>query len=153
MRTPLKKKRKRFKLDVSVFVLLIRDGKILFIQRQPETGFQGTWSLPAGGLDPNETVFQAAARETWEEVRIRVKVSDLKHVHTIHCLTNGNNWIGMFFTTTEWEGEPLIAEPDKHQALDWRNLNDLPAELRLYVRQAIMAIQENKTMTTFGWSG
>lgn len=59
------------------------DGRLLLIQRSDN----GLWAMPGGGLEPGETVAQAAAREVLEETGIAVDVtgvvgiySDPKHV-------------------------------------------------------------------------
>src|ERR1700710_1142172 len=44
------------------------EGRIL-LQR----GTHGSWSLPAGGIDPGEAPAQAVIREVWEETGLRVR--------------------------------------------------------------------------------
>ncbi len=50
--------------------------KILLCKRAiaPRYGF---WTLPAGFMEINETTLEAAVRETWEEARARVDVTEL----------------------------------------------------------------------------
>lgn len=56
----------RHKLKVAVYVLLIKDDKIL-LARRSKTGWQdGNYTIPSGHLDPNETIATAAIRETQE---------------------------------------------------------------------------------------
>lgn len=49
---------------------LIRDGagRVLLQRRSDD----GTWSLPAGAVDPGESPAQALVREVWEETGLRV---------------------------------------------------------------------------------
>ena len=49
---------------------LIRDdaGRVLLQRRSDD----GTWSLPAGAVDPGERPAEALAREVWEETGLRV---------------------------------------------------------------------------------
>jgi ADP-ribose pyrophosphatase YjhB (NUDIX family) len=49
------------------------DGRIVLLKRTIEPA-RGKWSYPAGYMEMGETVAQAAARETHEEVCARVKV-------------------------------------------------------------------------------
>lgn len=48
-------------------------GKIYLLRRAIEPA-RGLWSHPAGYMEMGETVEQAAVRETWEEIRTRVRL-------------------------------------------------------------------------------
>jgi 8-oxo-dGTP diphosphatase len=50
------------------------DGKVLLARRAIPPGI-GRWVFPGGYMDRGETVPQAAERETWEEVRLRVRAT------------------------------------------------------------------------------
>jgi len=56
--------------------LPIWEDKVLLCKRaiQPR---QGLWTLPAGFMENNETVEQAAARETWEESKANIEQLEL----------------------------------------------------------------------------
>lgn len=55
-------------------VLLIDDaGRVLLIENNVDVGAAAThWITPGGGTDPGETPAQAAARELYEELGVRV---------------------------------------------------------------------------------
>lgn len=57
-------------------------GQILLCRRaiEPRTGF---WTFPAGFMEMGESTEQAAARETLEEARARVEITDLYAVFTL----------------------------------------------------------------------
>ena len=61
---------------VAVGVVIVRDGKILLIQRGKEPG-RGLWAVPGGMVDVGETLQQAAAREAREETCLEVEVGEL----------------------------------------------------------------------------
>ena len=42
---------------------------------------RGKWNLPAGHLDPNETIFDGAKREVFEETGIKMDVLRLGFIH------------------------------------------------------------------------
>ena len=60
----------RPKVGVGVFVL--KDGKILMGKRKGAHG-EGSWSLPGGHLEFNESWDMCAVRETMEETGVTIK--------------------------------------------------------------------------------
>ena len=58
------------------------NGQVLLCRRAIEPR-KGYWTLPAGFMELGEAVHEAAAREAWEEARIRV---DLDSVYTLMSL-------------------------------------------------------------------
>ena len=51
-------------------------GRVLLCRRAIEPR-HGYWTVPAGFMENDETLAEAAARETWEEARARVALGDL----------------------------------------------------------------------------
>lgn len=51
-----------------------KDGKYLLVQEAQEK-CRGKWNIPAGHLDPNETIFDAAKREVKEECGFDVELT------------------------------------------------------------------------------
>jgi mutator protein MutT len=58
---------------VAVVRLIVPDasGRILILQRSPDTTDGGRWCLPGGKVDHGDTVEQAAVRELQEETSLR----------------------------------------------------------------------------------
>jgi ADP-ribose pyrophosphatase YjhB (NUDIX family) len=56
--------------------LPIYEGKVLLCKRAIEPRY-GYWTLPAGFMELNETVAEAAERETWEEAAAKVRLGSL----------------------------------------------------------------------------
>ncbi|MER7236074.1 NUDIX domain-containing protein [Streptomyces olivaceus] len=64
--------------SVSVAGVVVReDGRLLAIRRADN----GTWELPGGVLELNETPEAGVAREVWEETGIHVEVDELTGVY------------------------------------------------------------------------
>src|SRR5207342_1353638 len=57
------------------------DGNVVLIRRGIEPGV-GLWAQPGGFLEVDETVHQAAIRETWEETGLLVEPGDLVGLYT-----------------------------------------------------------------------
>ncbi len=58
------------------------ENQILLCRRaiEPRTGY---WTFPAGFMELNESLEQAAARETWEEAKAEVEITHLYAVFTL----------------------------------------------------------------------
>lgn len=143
----------RFHLRAAVYLLLIKDGKML-LQRRFNTGWMdGMYSLPAGHLDGKETVTEALIREAREETGIEVVQGDCKIVHTMHRNSKQREYIDFFVVAEKWKNEPTITEPDKCDDLSWFSLKELPKNLLKYVRHVIECYQNGVTFSEFGWNG
>ena len=69
-------------LKVGAGALIQRDGKLLLVRRGPAlSAFPGTWNLPSGYCEVDESPRQAAARETREETGLEVEVGPLVDVY------------------------------------------------------------------------
>lgn len=143
--------RERYSLSIAVFVLLLRGNEICMLRRNNTGWMDGYYSLPAGGLEPGETLSTAAIRELREETGVQASPCALTLAHTMHVWTENRSWIGHFFICREWSNAPFLAEPDKHSEISWKNIGALPAETIPYVRQAIEAIKEAQSYSEFGW--
>jgi 8-oxo-dGTP pyrophosphatase MutT (NUDIX family) len=121
------------------------------LKRKGTGWMDGSFSIPAGGLDAGETIAAAAIREAHEEVGVQISPDNLQYVHTLHCKTEGRTWVGHFFQAADWVGEPTLCEPDKHSDLQWQAINELPSETIPYVRQALEYVANQKPYSEHGW--
>ncbi len=143
--------RQRHLASSTVFILLKRQDRVCLIKRAATGWLDGHYSLPAGGVEAGETLRAAAQREALEEVGVQIAQDDLSLVHVLHCLSGAEAWTGHLFVTENWQGEPFIAEPDKHSDLGWYGLADLPEPLVPYVRHALLEYEQGETYSEFGW--
>lgn len=141
----------RFSLRCAVFLILIKDDKIL-LSRRFNTGHEdGNYSLIAGHLDGNESATIALSRESLEEAGIEVNPNDLNLVHTMHDLVDGVEYINLFFKTDTWKENPTILEPDKCDDLSWFPFDHLPKNTINYIKQAIENIKDKEIYSEFGF--
>ena len=68
------------RLVVTVFPIT-DDGRIVLLRRGIEPG-RGMWAQPGGFLEVDETVHQAAIRETWEETGLLVEPGEIIGLYT-----------------------------------------------------------------------
>lgn len=104
----------RPEVDVAVGVVRSSDGRVLLAERRPGTVGAGYWELPGGKIDPGEAPAQAAVRELWEELGVRVQELEPWRVHT-HDFVSTRLRIHLFHVRS-WSGDPTGREG---QRLAW----------------------------------
>lgn len=73
------------KVKESAGLAIIFDGKVL-LAHTTGRGWWGSYGIPKGGIDEGESKIDAAIRETWEEVGIRVPkklINKTEHTYTL----------------------------------------------------------------------
>lgn len=99
------------------------DGRLVLLRRGIEPG-RGSWAQPGGFLEVDETVHQAAIRETWEETRLLVEPGAIVGLYTrleaaIVTITFEARVVGGDATTTP---EALEIATFSADALPWAGL-------------------------------
>lgn len=136
-----------------VYLILIKDGRIL-LSRRFQTGYEdGKYSLVAGHVEGRETMREAMAREAREEASITIDPLSLKHLLTLHRWCGDHERLGCYFTIDEWGGEIANAEPDRCGDLSWFPLDVMPENVVPYVRAAIDCSLKGEKYHEFGWDG
>jgi 8-oxo-dGTP pyrophosphatase MutT (NUDIX family) len=115
---------RRFPLAVHIF--FVRSGQVL-LPRRFNTGYEdGNYSVPAGHLEGDETVVQAAIREAREEVGVTLAPDDVAVV--------GAN-----------------CEPHKCDDLRWSPRDEPPANTIPHIRRALENYDKGVWFEEFGW--
>lgn len=142
--------KERFTLRSAVYLILRKDNEILLSRRFNTGWMDGKYSLIAGHLDGNESVFDCMIREAKEEANIEIIREDMIPVHTMHRLSDVE-YIDFYFVVKKWEGKVKIMEPDKCDALSWFPIDNLPDNLIDCVQFAILNYKNNIAFSEFGW--
>lgn len=104
------------------------------------------WDLISGHVEAAETVRQAIVREAKEEIGIDLEVDDLDFVLLSHNrISQDSSYYNIFFTSQRFQGDPRILEPEKHDALDWFPLDNLPSPLVKDRKLALEALETGQT--------
>jgi len=111
----------------------------------------GFYHVPAGHLDGNERVLDAALREAKEEIGVTINPKDAKVVHLMHNKSN-NERIAFFFEVRKWRGKIKNMEPTKCKKLSWFPLNDLPKNIVPYAKKSIEFYLRGTTFSHYGWT-
>lgn len=142
--------KEEFQVTPIVYIVLIRDDKILLIKRG-RGRYDGFWSLPAGHVDEGENARQTAAREAHEELGIDIEPSSLDFAHLLHVKdTDGQRMIVSLRPKT-WEGEPANMEPHKHSEVRWFPLIALPDNMPPYTKGTIVDISSGVNFRESNW--
>jgi 8-oxo-dGTP diphosphatase len=112
---------------VGVGVMVVKDGLVLIGKRKGSHG-EGQWAWPGGHLEYMESFVDCAKREVREETGIEInnvrflRLMNLKKYAPRHYVDVG--------LIADWQsGEPRVMEPEKIEAWEWREMNNLPEPL------------------------
>lgn len=128
------------------YLILRKDGQILFARRC-NTGYQdGNYQVPAGHVDAGESPSEALIREVKEEIGIDIQPEDVKFVHTSFRpkIDSTGDRVDYFFEVTKWDGEVVNCEPGKCDDLVWCSPTNMPDNTTLHVRVAIACIENGE---------
>ncbi len=116
-------------VGLAMFILNEKN-EVLLGLRKGKVG-NNTWGLPGGKLEKNEDFKDCIVREVKEETNLDIK--DLTFVGiTNDIMTDINqHYITIYFTTKEYDGEPIVMESDKCEKWEWFSSLELPENLFL----------------------
>ncbi|MFA5025217.1 MAG: NUDIX domain-containing protein [Candidatus Shapirobacteria bacterium] len=143
--------KERFQLRAAVYLMLIKDGKILLSRRYNTGWMDGKYSLISGHLDGGETISKAMIREAFEEANIKIDNKDLIPATVTHRMSDVE-YVDFFYIASKWGGEPRIMETDKCDELKWFPLDNLPNNLLTHIRMAIVSYQNRVAFFESGWN-
>jgi 8-oxo-dGTP pyrophosphatase MutT (NUDIX family) len=143
--------KERFKCLIAVFLLLTRENNgetEILLQKRKNTGYMdGKYDLSSSGhLEQNESLKQALARETKEEIGIDINENDLELVNIFHENQSdiSTEYLMVTFRTNKYVGTPTIMEPNKNEELLWVNINNIPENVIYSRKMMIDAIINNR---------
>jgi 8-oxo-dGTP diphosphatase len=145
-------KKERFTVRAAVYLILIKDNKVLLARRYKTGWMDGMYSLVAGHLDGNEPVNDSMIREALEEAGIKIKKKDLIPNKVVHRKSSDcGEYMDFFFIVKKWRGEPKIMEPNKCDEMSWFPINNLPQNTLPHVRNVIENLNDGIAFIESGW--
>lgn len=120
-------------IKVGIGVMIKNGNKILLGHRcdnYKDTGGihePGSWTLPGGKQEYNETVLEGAAREVKEETNLNI--SELSVFGVSDDIQPNKHYITVQVIAKNYNGELKNLEPTKHNEWKWFDINDLPENL------------------------
>lgn len=110
-------------MTIAAGILFYANGKYLFLQRP-----DGQWGLPAGSIEPGETPFQCAVRETFEEVGY-VVAGNIE----LPIIFNDGTFICYFVKCEEFK----VTLNHEHSQFAWLPLDLLPTPLFMDTKKIV----------------
>ena len=141
----------RFHFFAAVYLIALKNGKVLLARRYNTGWKDGMYTLPAGHVDGNETVHVAMSREAKEETDLDIVPEDLKVVHIMHRNSGDREYFDFFLETRRWGGEPKNTEPHKCDHLDWFDIHALPDNTLEYVAVVLKKWNQGLLFSNFGF--
>ena len=133
-------------MKIIVGGVIKKDGKILLVQEKQEKCY-GKWNLPAGHLDPNESLEEGAIREIKEETGCDVELTGIASIS--NRILEDDIMVTMVFST-KLVNETITINPEEILDVKWYEVNDvlnnMDNDLRdlNFIKQPIKNILENK---------
>lgn len=94
-----------FTPHVTVAVVIEKDGRFLMVEEYSSQG-QVVINQPAGHLEADETLIQAAVRETLEETRWHIEITGLLNINLYQSPNNGVTYHRTTFIASAIEEDP-----------------------------------------------
>lgn len=132
-------------MAVIVGGILEKNGKFLLVQEAQEK-CRGKWNIPAGHLDPNETIFEGAKREINEETGCKVELTGLLQIS--NRVLENDIFLALVFSTKILD-ENIHFNIEEILDVKWFSYEELISmkeELRSYnwIINAVTAYRDNK---------
>jgi len=98
------------------------ESTILMLRRHPDKPQGTTWGLPAGKMEHQETPREAAVREVFEEVGIKLEVDELTPVGQLFIRLSDIDYVFFMFRRRFTKRPPVVLESDAHSEAKWVTL-------------------------------
>lgn len=151
------KDEKRLKTFSTVSIIIeekTENSRKILLQLRKNTGWMDNyWDLAScGHVEENETLKEAAIRESKEELDIDICKNDLQMVSVHHNFIEGKGiYYCFYFKITSFKGNVKIGEPEKCSEIKWFDVNDLPNNIIPIRRTAIKDYLENVNYNELEW--
>jgi 8-oxo-dGTP pyrophosphatase MutT (NUDIX family) len=139
----------RERFPVVVHVYLERDGRVALLKRA-KTGFMdGYYALPGGHQEQGESVSSTAKRELQEELGVVARV--ITPACVLPYRSGRHQGINFLFSCEEWDGEPVINEPELFAELVWVAPNALPEPTADWIPPALKLVRSGGWYREMSW--
>ena len=107
-------------MEKSCGTIIIKNNKVLMVHQNI-----GHWSFPKGHVENNETEYETAIRETYEETGIKVKIIDNSPRYQISYHVNNNLKEVIYFLAEVIDDKNLRPQEGEIKEVSWIELNEV----------------------------
>jgi 8-oxo-dGTP diphosphatase len=132
----------------AVLIIILKGDEVLLHKRKNTSWMDGWYDVPSGHVEADESILEAAAREAYEEVGLKIPLKNLELFHISQADTD-KAYTYFIFKTQDWEGQPQINEPDLAEELGFHPLNSLPEKIPPYTKAGLENINSKKVSFSY----
>ena len=143
-------------LTKSAVFLFFTKGKKVLLQKRMNTGFMDGYydATVSGHIEANESITQAALRETREEIGLEIPSSALNFYTTLHAHFDEHDYFYFYFHV-DIEKLPHFdihnGEPEKIEEFKWFSLSKLPEKISEFNKMALENFETGNPLSELGW--
>lgn len=117
-------------IGVGVGAIIFDQAGLVFLAKRGRDvrNESGKWEFPGGGVEFNEKLETAVAREISEEYGFDIEVEQLLDVVNHIIPAEKQHWVSPTFLCRYRQGTPRILEPDKCDAIGWFEMTNIPVD-------------------------
>lgn len=142
-----------FRSRIATMILFQNEGKVALLLRKNTAWMDNYYGLPGGKVEKDESLTQAAIRESKEETGVDISAKDLKHLLTLYRQADDGTWLDIIFEAKKWQGKLINAEPHKHSELIWADPDNLPVNTIPSTVFYLKSIKNGTNYAEYGWTG
>ena len=124
-------------IGVGIGILIFNSNKeILLLLRNNDAKkadsnmrLEGTYTLPSGNINYNESFEDAAIRKTKEESNLDIKKEDLNLVSISDDKNEYAHYVTIGMIANNYSGEVMLRDSEEFVSYDWFDIDNLPSNL------------------------
>ena len=114
------------KQQIGTAVIVVNDENKILLGKRKNSSKAGCYGLPGGRLEKKEKLIACAVRELKEETNLDSK--DISYLCVVKewQADENHDFVHFIYVCREWTGKLELLEPDKCEAWQWFELDNLP---------------------------